>query len=64
MEVEEEAGGELSILAGILRRINRLYPANKQCHAELARLTGKVGGGGAVEVGAGGIAGGEVCCFR
>ena len=27
---------------GILRRINRLYPANKQCHTELAKLTNKV----------------------
>jgi hypothetical protein len=27
---------------GILRRINRLYPANKQCHTELSKLTNKV----------------------
>jgi len=33
---------QLEEAIGILRRINRLYPANKQCHAELARLTGKV----------------------
>jgi len=26
---------------GILRRVNRLYPTNKQCHAELSRLTNK-----------------------
>jgi len=33
---------QLDEAIGILRRINRLYPANKQCHAELTRLTGKV----------------------
>jgi len=27
---------------GILRRICRLYPANKQCHSELSRLTNKL----------------------
>ena len=32
----------ISIFPGILRRINRLYPANRQCHAELANLTSKV----------------------
>merc|ERR1711864_26324 len=33
---------QLDEAIGILRRINRLYPANKQCHAELTKLTGKV----------------------
>jgi len=33
---------QLDEAIGILRRINRLYPANKQCHAELTRLTGKL----------------------
>jgi len=33
---------QLDEAIGILRRINRLYPANKQCHTELANLTNKV----------------------
>jgi len=33
---------QLDEAIGILRRINRLYPANKQCHTELSRLTNKV----------------------
>jgi len=33
---------QLEEAIGILRRINRLYPANKQCHTELTRLTNKV----------------------
>jgi len=33
---------QLDEAIGILRRINRLYPANKQCHTELAKLTNKV----------------------
>jgi len=33
---------QLDEAIGILRRINRLYPANKQCHTELSRLTSKV----------------------
>jgi len=33
---------QLDEAIGILRRINRLYPANKQCHTELANLTSKV----------------------
>jgi len=32
---------QLDEAIGILRRINRLYPANKQCHTELSRLTNK-----------------------
>ena len=30
---------------GILRRVNRLYPSNKQCQAELAKLTSKAKAG-------------------
>merc|ERR1711963_1134147 len=33
---------QLDEAIGIMRRINRLYPANKQCHSELAKLTNKV----------------------
>jgi len=33
---------QLDEAIGILRRVNRLYPANKQCHTELSRLTNKV----------------------
>jgi len=33
---------QLDEAIGILRRINRLYPTNKQCHTELSRLTSKV----------------------
>ena len=33
---------QLDEAIGILRRINRLYPANKQCHTELSRLTNKM----------------------
>lgn len=33
---------QLEEAIGILRRINRLYPANKQCHTELSKLTNKV----------------------
>ena len=33
---------QLDEAIGILRRVNRLYPANSQCQAELTRLTGKV----------------------
>ena len=32
---------QLDEAIGILRRVNRLYPANSQCQAELARLTGR-----------------------
>jgi len=33
---------QLDEAIGILRRVNRLYPTNKQCHTELSRLTNKV----------------------
>ena len=33
---------QLDEAIGILRRVNRLYPANSQCQSELARLTSKV----------------------
>ena len=33
---------QLDEAIGILRRVNRLYPANTQCQAELSRLTGQV----------------------
>ena len=36
---------QLDEAIGILRRVNRLYPNNKQCQAELSRLTSKVKAG-------------------
>ena len=36
---------QLDEAIGILRRVNRLYPLNKQCQAELTKLTGKVKAG-------------------
>jgi len=33
---------QLDEAIGILRRVNRLYPANSECQSELARLTSKV----------------------
>ena len=36
---------QLDEAIGILRRVNRLYPNNKECQAELARLTSKVKAG-------------------
>jgi len=36
---------QLDEAIGILRRVNRLYPTNKQCHTELSRLTNKVKAG-------------------